>query len=410
MAESVDDSNTKHHRKPIVAGLSLNILFLGITSFINDMSTEIILPVLPLFLITLGGTGIIVGLIGGVSDALVAWLKLASGYLADRTGTRKPYVFAGYATSSTVKLLFPTAQSWIDIAVLNPAERTGKGLRTAPRDAMIAESTEKAHSGRAFGYHRAMDSGGALVGSLLAFLFLWVYGMGYREILFIAALIGFLALIPILFVQDIKRKKDSKHHTKPLQLRGLPRSLQFFILVAALFAFGNFSYMFFILRARDLLNISPELAVNPFLLAAFTLLVYVVFNLVYSVTSLPIGIISDRIGKKPILAFGYALFAIACLLFGFVPTPLTAWVGFALYGLMMAFVNGTQRAFASDLAQEENRAFSLGGFHGAIGLMALPSSLVAGILWELLGAEFTFLFGIFVSVIVMVLLYFIPKK
>jgi MFS family permease len=345
-----------------------------------------------------------------VSDALVAWLKLGSGYLADKTGTRKPYVFAGYATSSTVKLLFPAAQSWVDIAVLSPAERIGKGLRTAPRDAMIAESSEKTHSGRAFGYHRAMDSGGALIGSLLAFMLLWVYGMGYRDILFTAALLGFLALIPILFVRDIKRKKASKLHGKSLQLRGLPRSLQYFILIAALFAFGNFSYMFFVLRARDLLNISPELAINPLLLAAVTLLVYVIFNLVYTVASLPIGILSDRIGKKPILTFGYGLFVVTCLFFGFVPTPITPWIGFALYGLMMAFVDGTQRAFASDLAQKENRAFSLGGFHGAIGLMALPSSLVAGILWEIIGAEFTFLFGIVVSIIVIVLLQFLPKK
>jgi MFS family permease len=358
-----------------------NILLLGFVSLLNDISSEIIQPILPLFIASLGGGGLAVGLIGGISDGLPSLLKVLAGYWSDRLGRRKPLAVAGYVLSAVGKLLLPGASSWQQVFLLKTLERSGKGVRSAPRDAMISESAQEGGRGRGFGLHRSMDSTGAVIGSILAYL-LWQGGMSYSSIFMVAGVLSVAALLPFYRVKESFRAPNCEVR---LKLSHLSPELRRFLIIASLFALGNFSYMFFILRAQELF--SGALAV------AAPLLLYALFNLVYALLAMPVGIWSDRVGRRKVLALGYGLFALTALGFAAV-TSLTGLIAlFALYGLVYALVDGSERAYVSDLSPIGLRGSSLGLYYGAIGVAAIISSLLAGALWAWWGAEATFLFG-----------------
>ena len=360
---------------------SKNILLLGFVSLLNDISSEIIQPILPLFIASLGGGGMAVGLIGGVSDGLPSILKVLVGYVSDRLGRRKPLVVAGYALSAVGKLFLPVASSWLQVFLLKVLERSGKGVRSAPRDAMISESTPEKTRGRGFGLHRAMDSTGAVIGSIMAYL-LWRGGMSYTSIFLVAGVLSVVALLPF---HRVRESFSAPGCDIRLRLSDLSPELRRFLGIASLFALGNFSYMFFVLRAQALFSGSDAVA-EP-------LLLYALFNLVYAALAMPVGIWSDRIGRRKVLALGYAIFALTALGFASV-TSLTGLIAlFALYGLVYALVDGSERAFVSDLSSAAHRGSSLGIYYGATGVAAIVSSLVAGALWSWWGAEATFLFG-----------------
>jgi MFS family permease len=360
---------------------SKNILLLGFVSLLNDISSEIIQPILPLFIAALGGGGMAVGLIGGVSDGLPSILKVLAGYGSDRLGKRKPLVVAGYALSAAGKILLPVASSWQQVFLLKTLERSGKGVRSAPRDAMISESAPEKKRGRGFGLHRAMDSTGAVIGSILAYL-LWQGGMSYSSIFMVAGALSVAALLPF---SRVKESFAAPSCDVRLRLSAISPDLRRFLAIASLFALGNFSYMFFILRAQGLFS-GAEAVAAP-------LLLYALFNLVYALMAMPVGIWSDKVGRRKVLALGYALFALVALGFASV-TSLSGLIAlFALYGLVYALVDGSERAFVSDLSQAGLRGSSLGIYYGAIGVSAIVSSLVAGALWSWWGAEATFLFG-----------------
>ncbi len=360
---------------------SKNILLLGFVSLLNDISSEIIQPVLPLFIASLGGSSLAVGLIGGISDGLPSLLKVLAGYWSDRLGKRKPLVVAGYALSAVGKLFLPAAATWQQVFLLKTLERSGKGVRSAPRDAMISESAQEGRRGRGFGLHRAMDSTGAVIGSILAYL-LWQYGMSYSSIFMVAGVLSVVALLPFYRVKESFRAPNCDIRLKTSDLSPELRS---FLVIASLFALGNFSYMFFILRAQGLF--SGALAV------AAPLLLYALFNLVYAALALPVGIWSDWAGRKNVLALGYALFALTALGFAFVTNLAGLIILFGLYGLVYALVDGSERAYVSDMSTASLRGSSLGLYYGAIGVAAIVSSLLAGALWAWWGAEATFLFG-----------------
>jgi MFS family permease len=360
---------------------SKNILLLGFVSLLNDISSEIIQPILPLFIASLGGGSMAVGLIGGISDGLPSLLKVLAGYWSDRLGKRKPLVVAGYALSTVGKLFLPAATTWQQVFLLKTLERSGKGVRSAPRDAMISESAVEGRRGRGFGLHRAMDSTGAVIGSILAYL-LWQNGMSYSSIFMVAGVLSVLALLPFYRVKESFRAPSC---TVKLKLSDLSPELRRFLFIAGLFALGNFSYMFFMLRAQGLFS-GAEAVAAP-------LLLYALFNLVYALLALPVGIWSDRVGRKKVLALGYVLFALTALGFAFVTSLAGLIALFALYGLVYALVDGSERAYVSDLCPGNLRGSSLGLYYGAIGLAAIISSLMAGALWAWWGAEATFIFG-----------------
>jgi MFS family permease len=358
-----------------------NILLLGLVSLLNDISSEIIQPVLPLFLASLGGGSLAVGLIGGFSEGLPSLIKLLSGCWSDHMGRRKPLVVAGYALSALGKILLAAASSWPAVFLLKSLERCGKGLRSAPRDAMISESASAKARGRGFGLHRAMDSAGAVIGSLLAYS-LWQMGFTYSSIFLVAGVLALLALLPFAKVKESYGAPECNLHWR---LSDIPPDLGRFLVIACLFALGNFSYMFFILRAQGIFSGSQA--------AASAILLYALFNLTYALLALPAGIWSDRIGRKRILAIGYGLFALTALGFALVKSPAGLILLFALYGLVYALVDGSERAFVSDLSPSGLRGSALGLYSGALGLAAIASSLLAGAIWELWGPEITFIFG-----------------
>jgi len=360
---------------------SKNIILLGFVSLLNDISSEIIQPVLPLFIASLGGGGLVVGLIGGISDGLPSLLKVLAGCWSDRLGKRKPLVVAGYALSALGKLFLPAATAWQHVFLLKTLERSGKGVRSAPRDAMISESAQEGRRGRGFGLHRSMDSTGAVIGSILAYL-LWQYGMSYSSIFMVAGVLSVVALFPFYRVKESFRAPSCNVR---LKTSDLSPELRRFLVIASLFALGNFSYMFFILRAQALF--SGAMAV------AAPLLLYALFNLVYAIMAMPAGIWSDRVGRRKVLAMGYGLFALTAMGFAFVDSLAGLIALFALYGLVYALVDGSERAYVSDLSPAGLRGSSLGLYYGAIGISAILSSLLAGALWAWWGAEATFIFG-----------------
>lgn len=368
-----------------LAGIGANVLLLGLVSFFNDLSSEMIMPILPMFITALGGTGLVVGLVGGVRDSISSILQIICGHWSDKIGKRKIFVTAGYFNSAVFKFFLAFSKIWQHILVFSGLERIGKGLRTAPRDAIIADSMPK-DRGKGFGIHRALDTSGAILGSLLVFILFWFLCFDFKSIIIIAALIAFISLIPLYFVREKKRKL--KEISLKIGIKKLPFSLRLFVLISGLFALANFSYMFFILKVQE--SFTGKTSV------ALPILLYILFNVFYALFAVPFGILSDRIGRKRVLLIGYLLFSLTSLGFVFYNSIL-AFIGlFALYGIVYAIIDGNQRAFVSDLSTENLRATALGTFHTVIGLMALPSSLIAGFLWQI-DSRFTFVFGFLLS-------------
>jgi len=368
-------------------GVSINIILLGIVSFFTDVSSEMITPILPMLIIILGGNALIIGLIGGLSDSITSILQVYSGHWSDRYGKRKPFIYSGYIISAISKLFLPLSTMWQHLLVIRPLERVGKGIRTAPRDAVIADSVVSEVRGKAFGFHRAFDTSGAILGSILALILYGLLGLEFTPILWISAIVAFLALPPIFFVREEARKQQRL--TLKISLTVLPKRLRLFVLIATIFALGNFTYMFFVTRAQE---IFAQLFAEK-MAKAIQILLYVLFNIIYTIFSIPSGILSDKIGRKNVLLLGYLLFGVTCLGFALVPSLTSFLILFCLYGLVYALVDGTQRAFASDLSSEELKGTALGTFHTSIGLATLPASLIAGILWQHIGPSATFIYG-----------------
>jgi len=334
-----------------------------------------------------------IGLIGGISDGLPSLFKVVSGYWSDRQGKRKPLVVGGYGFSAASKLVLAFSSTWQQVFLLKTLERCGKGMRSAPRDAMISESAQESKRGRGFGLHRSMDSTGAVIGSFMAYL-LWQGGLGYNDILLVAGVLAILALIPFVRVQESYQSPSCQLR---LKLSDLSPDLRKFVAIATIFALSNFSYMFFILRAQSLFSGTQAVALP--------LLLYVLFNVVYAVMAMPLGIWSDRIGRKRVLTLGYALFVLVTIGFVFVSSLTGLIVLFALYGLVLALVDGSERAFVSDLSQVHIRGTCLGVYYGFVGISAVVSSLAAGWLWAQYSPATAFVFGAAVASLATLLLF-----
>lgn len=372
--------------------ISANVLLLGIVSFLNDFSSEMIMPILPMFITALGGTGLAVGLIGGLRDSISSILKVFCGYWSDKKGKRKSFVFSGYLVSGIFKLLLSFSKIWQNVLVLSSLERVGKGVRTAPRDAIIADSMPE-ERGRGFGIHRAFDTAGAIFGSLTAFILFWFFRLDFKSIIFLAALLAGLSLIPVSFVKDEERKQ--KDITFKLSIGILPNSLKLFILISGVFALANFSYMFLILKAGGLFAGRRSVGM--------VILLYILFNIFYALFSVPFGKLSDKAGRGKVIVSGYFLFSAVCFGFVFFKSLTAIIILFALYGLVQAMIDANQRAFVSDLSPEGIRATGLGVFHTVIGLAALPASLIAGLLWQKSSSSSVFIYGGIMSAISVVM-------
>ncbi len=377
-------------------GLSRNTKILGTVSFLNDASSEMLEPIIPLFLTSVLGAGaLVIGLLEGVSEMVVALLRILSGWISDRYRSRRKLVLFGYSLSTVTKAFFPFAATWPQFFAAKTVERVGKGVRTPARDALIGESEPSGGLGKAFGFRKMMDSAGAILGPLLAAFFLVYFsGMGeewaYRTIFMIAVLPAALGVGMLFFVRE-KKEELGKIKDKAKIFDG---QLRAFILVAALFSIAQMGTAFFILRANELL----PLVMVP--------IAYLAYNIVYTTMSLPIGVLTDRLGAKGMMTVAYGFFAAAALVFGFLGGPLAAFIGFALLGFFIAIAETSPRVYLVKAVPGHRYASAIGAYQGLTGIMFLPANLIAGLLWEVqvMGAHAPFVFSAAVAVVAMVLM------
>jgi len=385
--------------KQIFNGITRNIFILGIVSLFTDLSSQMVFPLIPLFMVSVLGAGAYaVGIVEGAAETTASLLKVVSGYWSDKIKKRKPFVLFGYSISTITKPLFAFATVWYFVLFVRVIERIGKGLRTAPRDALVVESCDESVRGKAYGFHRAMDGIGSIFGAVIAFFLLPV--LGYKNIFLFAFIPGIIAVFVILFIKEknASLKKETKDISIKVSFRELSWNLRLFIIVSSIFALGHFGYAFLLLRANNI-----GLADN------MTILLYVLFYVVYTICVIPFGILSDKIGRKPVLILGYLVFAITSIGLIFASNFYNLLLCFIVYGIFFAMIDGVQRAFVVDLAPKHLKATALGTFHTAIGLMALPGGLIAGLLWDKISPETTFIYGFVLAIISLLLFTFVKK-
>ncbi len=370
----------KFSKDGLVLGVGLNVVVLGVVSLFADMSTEMIYPLIPLFLVnTLGATFIDVGLIEGVAESTASMLKIVSGYLSDRFGKRKPLVYTGYGIAAFAKPLLAVATAWQQVLVIRFADRLGKGVRDSARDAIVSES-KTLGVGRSFGFQRSLDTLGAIIGPLIAVLLFGI--LSYRGMFLLAFIPGiFAALLVVFFVKETAvGTRESKGYK--VSFKSFDTNFRVLLLGLGLFFVGNSSDAFLFLRAQNL-------GVNALLVPVL----YLIMNVVYAVSAFPFGIISDKIGRKTVLLLGFGIFFVVYLGFAFASSQVLIWVFFPVYGLYYGLTDGVSKALISDLSPQNLKATAFGTYYFVIGVVSFPASLVAGTLWQTVGPTFAFLYG-----------------
>lgn len=379
-----------------ILGLQRNVFIAGLVSLFMDISSEMIYPLVPLFLATvLGTTKATIGLIEGIAESTASILKVFSGWLSDRLGKRRLLMGLGYGVSVLSRPIMATSNLWGQVLAARFIDRVGKGVRTAPRDALIADSTEFNNLGKTFGFHRAMDTVGAIIGPGVAFFLLALWG-NFRLIFWLSALPGIIAVLLILLIKEKKRQMPVGVENLTLDPLSktpvLNKGIKYYILVITVFSLGNTSDVFIILRAEDM-GIPKE--VIP--------LTYLLYNIVYSLSSMPLGALADRVGMERMITVGFLLYVGIYLGLAFAPNATYIWVLFALYGLFKGMSEGVQRAYLATLAPEDRKATAFGIYHTSVGLALLPASIIGGILWDRIGPSATFIYGAVAGLSAMIL-------
>lgn len=388
--------------------LPRNVWAATLTSFLTDVSSEMILTLLPLFLSNVLGTpAAIIGLIEGIAETTASLLKMVSGWLSDRLGSRKWLAVAGYALSAVSKPFLYITTAWSGVLAVRFADRVGKGIRTAPRDALIADSAGPQHRGLAFGLHRAGDTAGAVVGLTIALLVvlatqsqsLELTRATFQDLVIISTIPALIAVVVLVVgVREIRKAGTKETASLRLSLGALSPEFKFFLIVIAIFTLGNSSDAFLVLRAQE-----------RGLTVAGVIAMLISFNLIYSLAAGPLGAWSDRIGRERLMIGGWLVYGLIYLGFAAAGTGWQIWLVYALYGLYYAAVEGTAKAFVADLVPAEQRGTAYGLYNAVVGLMALPASLLAGLLWQGLGPGAPFLAGAALALLSAVLLVRRPK-
>jgi MFS family permease len=387
-------------------------------SFFTDVSTEMIYPLLPVFLASvLGANASFIGAIEGVAETTASLLKLVSGWWSDRVGSRKMLVVAGYGIASIVRPFTAMTQTASQVLMIRLSDRIGKGIRTSPRDALLADSAPVSARGRAFGFHAAADNAGAVVGPLLAFLFLKLQGVGsfdgtrrllphdeqaLRNVFWLSAVPALIAMIVlIIVVRDVPKHAEAKKDEGSIDQMagGLTKRFWAYLVVVLLFTLGNSTDAFLLLRANQL---GVPIAMAPILWA--------LLNFVKSATGTYGGGLSDRVGRKPLIVGGWILYSAVYFAFGWATAAWHAWILFAVYGIFYGMTEGTEKALVADIVPTRRRGSAFGWYNLAIGLGALPASLIFGRIWDTAGAPTAFVFGASLALIAAVLMTFVAPS
>jgi len=368
-------------KKSSIRSLPRNVWAVSLTSFFMDISSEMVINLLPLFLSTvLGIKTNIIGVIEGVAEMTASLLKVFSGWLSDKLRARKWLAVAGYGVSALAKPFFYWANSWEAIAGVRWADRVGKGIRTAPRDALVADSIQEEQRGLAFGVHRAADTGGAVLGLIIALVVVWFAQRGgvlqestFRTIVLISLIPAVLAVLSLAFgAQEVA--VTGQRELPRFAFRSLGRPFMLFMVIVGIFDLGNSSDAFLVLRAQERgLSVVGVLAM------------LVTFNLIYTVTSAPAGSLSDRIGRKKVIVGGWLVYAVIYLGFALAQQGWHVWVLYALYGLYYGLAYGTTKAMVADIVAPEVRGTAYGTYNAVLGILDFPASLIAGLLWQGVG-------------------------
>lgn len=377
-------------------GLNKNVFYMGITSFLTDTASKMIYSVMPLFLMSLGATKTELSIIEGIAESTASVLKAVSGRWSDKIRKNKPFMIFGYALTAILSPLFAIVTTPIHVLMIRFTERVGKGIRSAPRDSLIASSSDSNTKGRSFGFHKAMDNSGAILGPLLATGILLLFPRQYRVVFIVAflpAMIGLIALIR--FVRESKEVRAKS--TEAFRLRDFP--LKYYALLGIVFFFtlGNSTDALLLIKAGD---VGIQIALIP--------IVYMISSIVSVLASVPIGMLSDKIGRERLIIFGYLLYSAVYFGFGRTDSQITLVMLFALYGLYSASTDGIQKALVSDIIDKDKLGTGLGIYNSLVGITLLPASLIAGLLYDNVDNRAPFYFGSIMALfatILMVLFY-----
>ena len=393
----VDESRKK------IIGLHPNVFFMGLTSLLTDISSELIFTLIPLFLSNvLGASSTLIGLVGGISESADSFLRILSGWLSDKIGKRKLLAVLGYSFSTLVKPFMLMANSWGAVAGIRFGDRVGKGVRTASRDALIADSVGEKERGRGFGLHRAMDSFGAVIGLAIAAVIVYLIPgdkfhldvSAYHWMVIIGIIPAVLAVAVLMtLVHERKKPAINVKTGTSTTAKITPFSFQFklYLAIMALFTLGNSSDFFLVLRAQ---NVDvPLLQV---------VLMLVLFNLTYALIAMPMGVLSDKLGRKRVIVVGWFIYGLAYLGFALASSSWQIWMLFAIYGIYYGICEGAAKAFVADMVPIERRGTAYGLYNGVVGIMALPASLIAGVLWDTFAPAAAFYFGAGLALLAMV--------
>ncbi|MDP2423111.1 MAG: MFS transporter [Bacteroidales bacterium] len=363
-----------------IAGLERNVFFTGLTSFFTDTSVKMVYSVMPLFLLSIGASKTSISLIEGIAESTASLLKAFSGYWSDRIRRNKPFMVFGYGLTALVTPFYALAIAPVHVLVLRFVERIGKGIRVAPRDSLIAGSVAKNETGRNFGFHKAMDNSGAIVGPLAAFALLYFFPLNFQNIFLLATIPAVLGMLTIaLFIKETRKVGATAYQFK---FRQLPKKYYFFLVVIFVFSLGNSTDALLLVR-------TSETGVKPM----FIPFIYMIFNVVSVMIAIPIGRISDRIGREKLLIAGFLVYALVYFMFGAYNDIRVFVFLFALYGLYSALTDSCQKAMISDLTGDEQRGSGYGIYHALLGITLLPASLIAGLLYDKVSASAPFYFG-----------------
>lgn len=359
-----------------------NVYLLGLVSLLTDISSEMVYPLLPIFLTsTLGASPAIIGVIEGIAESLASLLKVVSGYWGDKTKKKKELAIAGYGSSFIGKFFLILATSWASILLARIIDRLGKGIRTAPRDAIIADSAKKNQRGHAFGLHRALDTFGAIIGITIAYFLFVNSAHNFVLIFWISMIPALLGVIALFFIKQPK-SISAKSINFSFSWSNLDTRLKAFLILAFVFNLGNSSNQFLLLRASNLGVSAPVV-----------ILLYLAYNISYGFLSYPAGRLSDKVGRRTLLVLGYFTYAIVYFAFAKVQSQSTLWSIFIIYGIYIALTEGVEKALLTDIAPSNHRGTVLGLHATLVGAALLPASFIAGILWDKIGPSAPFYFG-----------------